>query len=247
MKIALGAPVAERAWILPRWLKCLSKQDLQPDYLRFVYSPSVDDTLDILLNQAPEYGYGVEVYATKLPFFSREQRNGNPGDPWRAAHLSRLRNRLRALFLATDADICISLDTDILLEGPRILEELVDTVASTDWDLIAGRTSLVAGQYPCYNVGWFNNTEPPGSFEEGWTRADDNALAYRSPLAIDIPMAFWAAKRFTVGMCKYRAHAQGEDIGFAQSLRERKMHCGWRYDLVGRHVWGPSYLEQTNG
>lgn len=242
MKLAVGAPVAERGWILPTYLDCLSRQTVQPDYYRFVYSKSKDDTLSVL-NEA-EQSLDLQVFETTLPYYSRDERGTDRKDPWRATHMSKLRNRLRALFLQTDADVFLSLDTDILLEDETIIEQMLETLQSTDnCDLVAARTSLHALHDDVHNVGWFTDRVDSSS-EQAWRRAEDSdLLIYKPPIQIDIPMAVFVVNRFTHSMCRYKSHAQGEDIGYAQTFLAHRFKAVWRPDLVCRHVWGPSWWE----
>jgi len=248
MTVVVGAPVAERAWILPKWFECLDKQTLKPDGFCFIYSDSQDNTHELLTNDiAPSY-----IRRVKLPFISRDVRNANPADPHSAKHMAKLRNELRRLFLSeTDADYFVSLDTDILLEDKHILQELINVVKPgpighkfpipPQYDVACARTVLHHwDQSQCYNAGMLGGGE---GFDQVWQRCDNSALLYKSPIRIDVPMAIWATRRHVVGMCDYVEHECGEDIGFAQSLKQHNFRVAWRHDLVARHVWGPSFLE----
>lgn len=241
MKIALGAPVAERAWILPDWFEALSKQTVQPDYFCFVYSESQDETLQLLTDLLPE-GADLEIFASSLPFYSREQRGADPKDPWRAHHMARLRNKLRYLFLRTDADVFVSLDTDILLQDPQTLEKLLATLEG-NYALASPLVNLHArDDLLCANAGFWVDRRYD-DFKQAWQRCDENTVAaYRSPVQIEVPMAAFAIKRFAMGMCRYRAHELGEDLGFAQSLSQHGFRCAWLPELKTRHVWGKAWL-----
>lgn len=239
-KIALGAPVAERAWILPQWWECLEQQTLQPDEYCFVYSKGTDDTKSELMRP----GKQVHVFETRLPYHSRDNRNADQSDPWRASHMAQLRNQLRGMFRATDADVFISLDTDILLEEPTTLEQLVDTL-SQGWDVAAPVTYLhpLGAQSYCYNAGFLAGGE---GFDQAWRRVDSYDMrSANSPMRIDIPMAAFAITRHAMGMCSYMPHECGEDIGFAQRLKKHRFTVGWLQHLEVRHVWGKQYLEAT--
>lgn len=240
-KVIIGAPVAERRWILPRWWECLAKQTHQPSGFCFVYSDSHDDTRDYL--SWPEMGPSF-IYDSKIKFVSRDDRNINPSDPWQAKHMSDLRNELRSLFLKTNGDIFISLDTDLLLENENVIEELVKTL-DENWDVVSPITYLhpIGKASQAYNAGFLG----PGDlsdFGQFWNRATMNeVVSFRSPVKIDIPMAAIAMRRHVLGMCKYKPHELGEDIGFAQNLKAREYRVAWRTDLEVRHVWNASYLE----
>lgn len=251
-RIAVGAPVAHREWILPLWRECMQAQTLKPLVYCFVTARNGDEATQALLDEP--WGGLVLTRNSGLPFYSRNERTGNPLDPWRASHFTALRNDLRGLFLATSADVFVSCDTDILLESPTVIEELVTTLygprredphADWAWDVVAPRTSFTPTTDQCYNAGRFMAGDP-GDPKRIWERCTlDQVLSKRPPMPIDIPMGVFAAHRFVWGMCKYKPHEQGEDVGFADALDQKKMRVGWRHDIQVRHVWGPEYLEQA--
>lgn len=241
MKVVLGAPVAERAWILPSWWGCLTKQTLQPAEYRFVRSLGQDETGWLL--SWPGMGRSI-VYVTTLPYHSRNERNDDRNDPWRAKHMADLRNQLRKLFLATDADVFVSLDTDILLEDPTTLERLVQTLQD-GWDVATLTTYLhpLGPRSECYNVGFF--TDRSEGLTQGWRRAElRDATSGESPVGIDIPMAVFAITREALSVCEYRAHGQGEDVGFAQDLAKHNCRVAWCTDLEGHHIWDEQALQR---
>lgn len=247
-KFVIGAPVAERAWILTDWFNQIWGQTVKPSQFCFVYSDSKDKTRDSLLQGrdiAP-----VVIKDTVLPYHSRDKRNADKEDPWRAKHLAKLRNYLLTMFLQTDADVFISLDTDILLEDPTILEQLIQNIEPYVWDVVSPVTYLhvLEKQSRCYNAGVFWGGQL-GSFDQGWKRIDYSEwLVYGNKaskmMKIDIPMAVVAMRRHVAAMCRYKAHECGEDIGFGQSLARNHFVAGLKTDLECRHVWGPSYLKE---
>lgn len=253
LKVAVGAPVAERAWILPDWLGCLERQTLQPDCLCFAYSHSRDDTKAILTEG--HRGCPLILHSSKLRFHPRSARQGDPTDQNRALHFSRLRNELRALFLATDADICVSLDTDILLTDPTALERLVGAVTGhaglvradtgyDNWDVAAPLLCLHPTGFDshCYNAGWWMAGDP-GDPQRIWRRADENDYRSRkTPVPVDIVMGAFAIRRHALAMCRYKPHELGEDLGFADALCERH-RAVWLTDLPVDHIWDRTGLE----
>lgn len=243
MRIAVGAPVADRAEILPRWFECLRAQTIQPDDYIFIHSGDRDETYRILVEN------GARVTRTALPYYSRNERNLDPADPHRARHLARLRNQGRREFLLTDADVFFSLDTDILLEDPTVIERLL-ALLEDGWDTASPLLYLhpLGERSECYNAGWWKTRDPAGhgnfDFGRAWERATKNqVLSYRSPLKIDIPMAAVMMKRHALAMCRYQAHELGEDMGFAQQLEKHGMRCAWATDILVRHVMDPKALE----
>jgi len=240
MKVAVGAPVAERGWILREWRRGLLRQTLQPSSYCFVYSHSEDDTLSILGDG--EWEAPVSTLITPAPFYSRNDRHSDQSDPQRAGHFSLLRNSLLSLFLLTDADLFVSLDTDILLEDSTVLEQLAQTIRD-GWDVASPLCYLhAAGAISeCYNAGHLGGGE---GFTQGWWRVERHELRDYSLLGIGVPMAAMMMRRDVARQCRYRAHDCGEDVGFAQSLAEHRFKVAWRTDLEVRHVWGADYLRR---
>jgi hypothetical protein len=238
--MALGAPVANRANILPDWFGGLRGQTLQPDQLCFVYSPTGDRTRTIIEGS----GYPVTITEYKAPFFSRDERNGDPKDPNRAKHFTRLRNTLRRMFLDTDADVFISLDTDIMLTDETALERLVDTL-SQGWDVAAPLTCLHPAGFDshCYNAGWWTAGDP-GDPNRVWRRAERNdVVTRRSPVQVDFPMAAYAIRRHTMALCRYAPFECGEDLGFGDALNRHQARCAWLTDLRVPHIWDEHALK----
>lgn len=245
----VGAPVANRAWILPRWFECLEAQTLRPDEYRFVVGKSTDGTAGVLRDLAKQHEAKVVLAGTRLPTYARDKRNTEETDPHRAQHMADLRNELRREFLKTDADVFVSLDTDILLEDPTVLERLVAELygpraekprAEWGWDAVAACTSLHPTSPHCYNAGWWRAGDR-GDPHRIWERADENVIALhgskRSAIKVSIPMAVFAIHRWAMLECRYKAHECGEDLGFADALDQRHFRVGWRPDLKVRHVW----------
>jgi hypothetical protein len=242
-KVWIGAPVAERAWILPRWFECLRKQTLQPVGFIFIYSKSKDATWDVLREHCPEDAHLI-AKKTVLPYYTREQRGSDPSDQWRAQHMSDLRNSLRREFMGTDGEYLFSLDTDILLQDETTIQKLVQSIDPYVTDVVQPLVHLspLEDQSAAYNAGWLG----PGEFDftQPWFRAShDQVLSMHSPITIEVPMAAVMMRRHVVGMTKYKAHECGEDIGFAQGLKKHKFVVKWRTDIKTRHVWGPQFME----
>jgi hypothetical protein len=235
MRVAVGAPVGDdRAEILPRWLAGLHAQSVRPEVLCGVYSQGASAVRSALLDQSL---FTVRARATHLPFHPRAQRNDDPRDPWRARHMANLRNELRGLFLATDCDVFLSLDTDILLEEPTVVERLCATL-SEGWDVACALTYLSpkGAESGCYNAGYLP-TDEPRAMSRVWERATQYQATREPPVKIDVPMAAYAIRRHAMAMCRYYPHDCGEDIGFADCLKRHNLRVGWRTDVEVRHVW----------
>ena len=279
-KVVLGAPVFNRAWILRHWWERIAAQTLRPDGFCFVLGKSDDATGDMLYGGGHDYSelkWGpvphfqheselvdlpfLRIERSRLPVYTRNERQADPKDSNRARHMAALRNELRAMFLATDADIFVSLDTDLLLDDPGTLQRLVDAVTghsrlinhatgTDEWAFAALATVLhPVRESHCYNAAvWADGGTTPGTPDRHWRRMDENDyLARRSPVPIDIPMAGYAITRWALAMCRYAYHDQGEDMGFADSLYRHGFRGLWVKDVWATHVWGPHHLDEVLG
>lgn len=243
VKIAIGTPVAERAWALPEWWRHLEHQTLRPDYYCFVLSPSEDATEHMLA--WPDMGTSL-ARKTKRPFIARDARADDPKDPWRARHFAGLRNEVRGMLLGTDADVFITLDTDVMLTDPATVERMV-ALLGDGWDVVAARTCLhpFGDASQCYNAGRWVGGEP-GSFDRIWHRLDGNDVAvprHGGVVPIHIPMACYAMRRQVLAACKWKAHAAGEDLGFADALDKHHFKVGWMQNVRAEHVWGAHHMD----
>ncbi|MFD1358955.1 methyltransferase domain-containing protein [Fictibacillus halophilus] len=112
-KIFIGAPVRNRAWILPRYIEGLLKQKVNFETC-FIVNDSVDNTEQILKEN------GFDVYRYNLDSNYGERRG-----EYSKKNLALLRNVLLDEFLKSDCDYLFSVDTDIILpEGS--LQQLIN-------------------------------------------------------------------------------------------------------------------------
>ena len=127
MHVVVGAPVAERAWVLPRWYEAVIAQARPGLDVEVVchYTQSSDATLALLT------GWGATVICD--PSLPTRTLHSIERHTWRfgrrggdAGYMAHLRNVLvEWVESATDADYFFSLDTDIILP-PGALEALLD-------------------------------------------------------------------------------------------------------------------------
>ena len=215
MKLVIGAPVKDRAWILPLWLESVHSQfasaGLEP-HIVCLYSESSDETLELLT------GAGVEVIYDDEPGRSTSEIEGhNWGHFETYDYMSRIRNRLTDHVRNSGADLFLSLDTDIILP-PGGLSELVE-YSSTHPGVVS----------PAVNMSW----QAVAWNVMNWTQPDFHlSAAYRAPGVpseghVEILMAAMLLDRVAMTVCEWRPHVQGEDVGFGQSAREHGVDLWW--------------------
>lgn len=244
MKLIVGAPVAERAWALPKWFDCLRAQTLRPDGFVFAYSRSDDDTAKLL----GRHSFGsLHVDYVEEAYISRRVRHEDRGA--RAyGELAQHRNRLMKLALEFDADMYLSLDTDVFLTDPTTISRLVGAITAAAGDLSSVRIYLSrqGPALPTYNAGWWRTTDQD-SPTRAWDRVtEDDVKASYGAFGVDIPMAVVMMPRDVLERCQggYCYHESGEDLGFAQELDRQGLKTIWLTDINPPHVMDPAQLEE---
>ncbi len=233
----LGAPVANREWALGVWFERLAAQTRRPDALAFVHSGRPNDATWRALQQgAAELGVGSAIHHNPA---NPHQRH----DTSRYHTLARCRNQLLHLAAAMDADVLVSLDTDVMFDDPATIERLLglldqgwDTASPVTWLHPNGEGSW-AWSFAWWAAG--DHTDP----RRAWTRHSHEDIPWGQLVEVHIPMAATAMARPVIDRCRYRWHESGEDLGFAQDLYRQGFRCVVDTALKARHVWAPDHLE----
>lgn len=125
MKVLIAAPVHNRGWILPDYLKALEALDTgehQISYF-FLVNNSTDNSLEILTDWAakdPDRRCDIKVMDDKTPADERYERTE---EIYR--HFRLIRERIREVMLINDYDYLFSVDTDIMVR-PETLTQLME-------------------------------------------------------------------------------------------------------------------------
>ncbi len=240
MRLIVGAPVADRAWSLPAWFDCLRRQTRQPDEFAFVHSGQPGDATWRALSD------GVRA-AGKPSDVRHDPAAPHPRHDYaRFQTLARLRNDL--LDIARDdldADLFLSLDTDVMLENPDTIKRLEQLVVTDGWDVASPVTwlhPLGEGSW-AYNAAWWSAAGTPGDPRRPWARPEPVTLPWGEVVEIGVPMAAMLMNRRAMD-CRYRWHLGGEDLGFAQDLDQRGLRVAWDTGLKAFHAWNESHLKE---
>lgn len=242
LRLVVGCPVANRDWVLADWFDALAAQTVRPDALVFVHSGETfhDATYRALHAGMSQLGCDVRnILHDPTPPHPRE-------DNERFRTLARCRNTLLAMARAAQADVFLSLDSDILLCGEDSVERLLAPIRSGQADV----TSLLTWFHPAGPGAWAVNAgrwaEPAGGDpgRRAWERMPAT-LAGEPPVSIDIPMGAIAMSRWVIDRCQYRWHQSGEDLGFAIDLDRHGARCLWLTDTPAFHVWSPAHLAEA--
>lgn len=240
MRLIVGCPIAHRAWALPRWFECLSGQTRRPDGFAFVHSGEAhDETWRMVRSAALRFG-PVVIQHDPRPAHPRH-------DNQRFATLGVLRNRLLGLARENlNADLFLSLDSDVMLENPRTIEHLEHLVTEQRFDIASPATFMhpsasnadIENPPYCwaYNAGWWAPGGALGDPQRPWHRPPPDVIAWGEAIQIQVPMAVWLGNRRALE-CRYRRHESGEDLGFAQDIDARGLRVIWDTSLRARHIW----------
>lgn len=245
-KVVVAAPVADRAWALPTWYDRLAKQTVRPDQILLVHGGHRgDETWEAIGECCRNTGIPTLRHHDTTPPHPRN-------DDERFRTLARLRNLMLAWAkVATNADYLLSLDTDIMLDEPQTIEQLIIAI-ERGADCASPLLNFhPAAGWTC-NAGMLGNVNhhPREAVEAGrpedlgtwpWTRATPDPKA---PLQrIDAPMGAVMMSRGVYEHVRYRWHESGEDLGFAINLKLAEKTATWLPWLNARHVWAAHLLD----
>lgn len=239
MRLIVGAPIAERAWALPKWFACLRAQTVQPDGFVFIYSKSSDRTLQAIA--ANSFG---RLYVGHAPesFIPREARNASRTIAF--TELASHRNRLLEAALAADADVFLSLDTDVFLTEPTAIAQLVEALEYLPVSSLLTYLSPAGAPSECFNAAYWTSGDQGDPGRSAARVTGDQFRASVGVLAVDVPMAVVMMNRLVLENCRYAFHERGEDFGFAQDLDRRGIHTAWLTGLEAPHVMRPESLSE---
>lgn len=238
MRLIVGAPVCNRAWALPAWFHHLDRQTIKPDGFVFVCNPEPDDGTHGLLIREARIRHLV-LGTDSTAYTPRHERN-RVGTERAYTDFATRRNQLLSLAAYDGADVFLSLDTDIMLEDPGTIEQLLSLLESAPVSSPVTFLHQQEAESHCYNAGnWLSSgTHDPRRL---WKRITPEQAANGVQM-IEIPMAAVMMRREVIETCQYRYHECGEDLGFAQDLDRNGYRCLWDPSLHARHVWQEAAL-----
>lgn len=234
--LVIGAPVHERAWVLPDWLAHLAKQDLPWEnvILLLNYGRSSDSTLKIIRDAQD-----------MLPWTVRVLIDSEDGD--HVAHqsvhrrwnldryrvMTRLRNELLGWVRKWQPSYYLSLDTDILLPDGCI-ETLLEDMRGGKFDAVAPKVFMTprGERYP--NV--MNLTDLGGRPK----------LEHEFTMIVDVVFAAVLMGPRLYNEVDYAPHNRGEDIGWGLNAQKAGMVMGLNPQVVCKHVMSPEMLYETD-
>jgi hypothetical protein len=232
-KIAIGCPVRNRAWVLPEYTDALrdaaghyvlthgDRVDQSRIEFLFLENDSTDGTLDVLAaakTDMEEAGWNVTVasISTAADMWQRGDYAHN-----QYANLANVRNQFLEMFLRTDADYLLSVDSDVIVPPDivaRLYRSLLDHELYSGGEVIMGAAisnvpnKPLDGETPgnymyrqCGEGVYFH----PATFPTSGTHIVDLIGAvYLIPCSVIEAGA------------RYAPHPQGEDAPFCQAAQK---------------------------
>lgn len=222
-KIAIGAPVRNRAWILPDYLQSLIRLEYENRIFLFLENDSSDDTTLIL----QEFCNGEPNRILKSA--STGSAHWDHGDYAinQYENLAKIRNEFIEMFLKTDADYMLSIDSDVIVP-PDILSRLMQH--ADERTIVGAAISNIPG-HPL-------DGSTPGNFmiERNGMMVHPNPYPLSGLMNVDVIGAVYLIPRKALELgVQYAPHQQGEDIAFCISAREKGISMRVVMDLQCEH------------
>lgn len=226
-KVVIGCPIRNRAWILPEYLSALESIDYDNKHFLFLENDSDDGTKDLLIDfsnrlvNAVTFLHDFKVYG-HVPNESRDEY-GHEG----YGHLAKLRNKFLELFLMTDCDYLLSVDSDVIVP-PDILTQLLKH--SNQDTIIGAAISNIPGQ-PL-------DGHTPGNFmvNHNGLPMHPNPYPLHGLMSVDVIGAVYLIPRKVLESgVRYDSHSQGEDIPFCVKAAEKCFQMRVMMDVKCEH------------
>ena len=222
MKLIIGCPLKDRAWILPSWFTALAEQGIEHEVL-VLLSPSSDDTEQILL----DHGAGI-IYDDEEGRPLSEIDSHGWGSLPTYEYMARVRNRLKNEAFDKGADYFLSLDSDILLPAGGLASLL--TFAETHQGVVSPAVNMATGTVAWNTMRWDGELGSP-------TRDRGELPGFEA----DVIMAAMLIDR-SAKDCDWRHHSAGEDIGFCINARNLGVKLWWYPPVRCNHImWKQFY------
>ena len=220
-KVAIGCPVRNRGWILPEYLAALNNIDYGNKFYLFIENDSEDKSrehlYDFALNLLYKYGFeetsGNILIANEssnhaIPSHTRTGYNAN-----QYGHLAELRNKFIDMFLQTDAEYLLSVDSDVIVP-PDIIAKLLPF--ADDKTIVGAAISNIP------DVPLDGHT--PGNFMLNDSGVIKHPAEYKLTGIMDVDVigaCYLIPRKTLVEGIRYASHWQGEDVPFCQQAKAR--------------------------
>jgi GT2 family glycosyltransferase len=221
-KIAIGGVVRNRAWILPDYLHALEQIDYPNKSYLFLENDSTDETYSILTSWAEGKDCRVENLITETEGWARGDYSVNQYE-----NLANVRNKFVEMFLKTDAQFILSVDSDIIVQ-PNIIQRLIQV--SDENTIVGAAISNIPG-VPL-------NGSSPGNFMVKKEGMIIHPPVYNLSGMMDVDVigaVYLIPRKVLEDGVSYGPHPQGEDIPFCERAKDKGYRLKVLLDLVCDH------------
>lgn len=221
MRIAIGCPVFERSWSLPRWFNSIFQQKInlrQADLVFALTDFGGDNTLDIITKYGQKFNSCTIIDCNDVKAFGDR-------DSTRYYSLTILRNRIFEVLRNLQPDYYFSWDSDILLPDGTLKALIKDKK-----DIVGPWVDLV----------------PPNGIPNCATKIGDG-FRRRKPYAQFYPQSglYEVSTVFAVSLmanpvfntCTYKWNTGGEDYGFAEEVINAGFKSWMDANFIGQHLY----------
>jgi len=220
VRLAIGCPVYNREWSLPRWFQCIFDQKvmLKNVDLVFAYTEGEDNTLDIINKYGQKFHSLTIIDCNDIKAFGGR-------DSERYYSLVILRNRIFEVLRDLQPDYYFSYDSDILLPEGTLKGLIKDKK-----DIVGPWVDLVPpnGIPNCVSV-----------VGNGFRRRKPYAQFYPQTglYEVDTVFAVSLMSNPVFNTCTYMYHPGGEDYGFAINIINAGFKSFMDANYIGTHLY----------
>lgn len=215
MKVVVGCPLRDRAWIVPQWVEHLALAAYRP-HIVVVGDPVADaETFQVLSQACLRWSLNLDVVEVSEDLGPYERVWGLD----RYEHMAFLRNTLLNHVRDLKPDLFWSVDSDILV-AKTALSSACEGLER--FDAVGSKTYMTPNGTWCPSFAMLAGG--------GLNRWEDHGL-----FPVDVIMALKLMTPKAYGI-NYRAHQQGEDIGWSMNAAEFGVKLGWDGSTPSKHV-----------
>lgn len=234
-KVLIGCPIFKRAWILPDWFEVIKQQKYPLKDIGFIFElgPNDEETYQALFAWHKD---NPEVFCFDVLVKEDENHEHHPEGRrvwgWNKYHkMVRLRNSILDRVNCIDPDRYFSLDSDVLLEDPNTISELVNLTEKLPAVSPLMYMSPHTAEHP--NVmSWVLSIG-------GKARRQTGKYPLGSIFQADIIMAAVMMSKPVFQLARYRFHKQGEDLGWSADCA----HKGFTL-YSASHIYTPHIMHE---
>ena len=246
-RVMIFAPVHQREWVLPYYLRNLYNIDYEKNKIRILWivNNCTDKSFDLLQEfknrHEDEYeSIDIQVWNNSVigkPVELEEYRDTNYSNNFVYSWLSELRNRGNLEYIRRDCDYLFSCDSDILVK-PDILKGLM----SLDKDYVAG---LIYNGYEVSGSFWkypnILRKKSEISYEHVSNYHTKNKIGL---ITCDFTGALFLAKSKILPYYNFSPDRMGEDLPACKSLQNNGIELFASCDHYSQHIMSPKWLEE---